>query len=227
MSAAKPTDKRISWLIAATLLNTALSSSALGLWFFAPNRARETLPPGIASTSSPPPLAARPGVPPRDRLPRRRIDPIAPGPVVPEGPTEALPPARMMNPGSSRASAVKASPATTALAERLHIWPESLAQAFADETGDVPHNVAQRLEQAYDTAQSLAKQRNLDEAQTQSLTTLLTHYVFRVLQEEKKAAPGPVDPTLIEALRENILNSVGTTCGDETRKAAESVIDRQ
>lgn len=119
----------------------------------------------------------------------------------------------------------KASASTTALADRLHLRPDALAQAFGDETGDIPRNVAQRLEQAHEAASSLAKQRKLDEGQTQSLTTLLTHYAFRVLQEEKSAAPGPADPTRIEALREEILTDVETTCGAEVRKAAEKLVE--
>lgn len=103
--------------------------------------------------------------------------------------------------------------------------PEGLVQAFGDEAGDIPRDVAQRLDKAYDAAVSLAKQRNLNEAKTQSVTTLLTHHAFRVLQEEKAAAPGPADPTRIEASREQVLNALEMTCGAEVRNAAENLIE--
>ncbi len=149
----------------------------------------------------------------------------APSLVARNWPRENLPTDGLQNRSLQRSGDVKASPSTIALAERLHLLPEGLVQAFGDEAGDIPRDVAQRLDKAYDAAVSLAKQRNLNEAKTQSVTTLLTHHAFRVLQEEKAAAPGPADPTRIEASREQVLNALEMTCGAEVRNAAENLIE--
>jgi hypothetical protein len=120
---------------------------------------------------------------------------------------------------------VKIAPSTLALAERLHLEPQTLAQTFADESGEVPTNVAKRLEHAFDSATSFAKNRKLDESQSQSVVAILTYYEFSVLREEKATAPGPADPTRLESIRDELLTDIRTTCGEDTRGAAEKEID--
>jgi len=214
----------------ATLLNTALSLTAIGLWFFSPNTHRQSSVP--ASSAEIAPLPA-----PQTRPPRPLVHAVPPLPL-PNGqtpPPEQLPagtfpppvPPGIFDPGGrARTGNAKISPATKALAERLNLDPQILATTFANEAGDLPTNVTKGLEHAFDSATSLAKRQKLNEYQSQSLVTILTYYEFSVLREEKAAAPGPVDPTRIEALQERNLLDIATTCGEETRKAAEIEIDR-
>lgn len=170
---------------------------------------------------------ARPPRPLVQSFPTAPTGDVAP-PFIPPNVT-AAPPATpgIFDPsGRAKTGNVKISPATRALAERLNLDPQILAATFANESGDLPPNVSKGLERAFDSATSMAKNRKLNEAQAQSLVAILTYYEFSVLREEKSAAPGPVDPTRIEALQERNLLDIGTTCGEETRKAAEIEIDR-
>ncbi len=211
----------------ATILNTVLSLGALGLWFFSPNRGRDGLPSATSTnTSAPFPVAAQPPPGPPNRFPQRRPGQAAPLPAPPDMPAGALPPARFDARGLSRTGNFKIAPSTQALADRLHLDAQILAQTFADEAGELPPHVAKRLEHAFDSSTSLAKTRKLDESQSQSVVAILTYYEFSVLREEKAAAPGPADPSRIESIRNEILTDIRTTCGEDTAKATELEIDR-
>lgn len=217
-------DKRFSWLLAGVVFNTLTSLTAIGLWFFAPNR-------GPAENKTPAQQTPASTAPNRPALPGPRFPP-------PQGPVGAQPPllggdiapahplpridARLAARGSD--ASIPAS--TQELAARLALRADALATGLGDEQGVVPQPYAKRLEHAFDAATSLAKQRKLDESQTQSLVAILTHYEFSVLREEKSALPGPVDPTRIEDIREQQLTDIQTTCGEDTRKAAELEIER-
>lgn len=204
------------------MLNTALSLSALGLWFFAPNRMAAPAPAVSVVPQLPPPQP-----PPRfDRFAQQPVGPTAPRPGFPEMGASAPRPVHLDPRGLSRTPNVNVTPATQALADRLHMQASALVQTFGDASGDLPRDVAKRLERAFDSATSLAKQRQLDETQTQALVTILTYYQFSVLREETSSAPAPVDPTRIEQMQEETLTDIQTTCGEETRKAAKSEIER-
>jgi hypothetical protein len=228
----KPNDKRITWLIGATLFNTVISLAAIGLWFFAPNRGRDQS--GAAAkidASTAAPAVARPPIPPLGPVPRHlpghpsgQSSPFPPPLDVQAG---ALPPARLDARGLDKTGNVKIAPSTQALAERLNLEPQTLALTFADESGEIPKNTANRLEHAFDSASSLAKRRNLDESKKQSLVAILTYHEFSVLREEKAAAPGPVDPTRLEEIRNETLTGIRTTCGDEMGKDAEAEMDQR
>jgi hypothetical protein len=223
VSAEQYRDKRISWLIVATVLNTALSAGAIGLWFFSPNRHRDTAPASSAIDTPRRPAPERFS----QRSPGQPAPPL-PGPL--EQGTNAPPPhsAGRFDPrGLSRRGTAKIAPSTQALAERLHLEPQILAHTFGDENGELPKDVAKRLEHAFESATSLAKQHKLDESQSQSLVALLTYYEFSVLREEKSSAPGPVDPTRIEEIQDQLLTDIEITCGEEIRKAAEKEIERR
>lgn len=139
---------------------------------------------------------------------------------------ETLPPARFDPRNDLKIINSKIAPSTLALAERLHLRAEFVAQTFADESGELPSNIAKRLEHAFDSATSLAKNRQLDESQSQSVVAILTYYEFSVLREEKAAAPGPADPLRLESIRSRNLNDIRAMCGEETAKAVEAEINR-
>jgi len=201
----------------------ALSLGAIGLWFFAPNR---TPNPALVTPAAPQPPTPRPQLPRIDRFPERAPGQAAPLPAPPEGALSAPRPGTFDPRGLSRTGNGKISPSTQALADRLHLEPQILAQTFADESGELPRDVAKRLEHAFDSASALAKQRKLDESQSQSVVAILTYYEFSVLREEKAAAPGPAVPNRLERLGEEMLPDIQTTGGEDTRKAAEQEIER-
>lgn len=226
MTEQQPPDKRFSFLLAGVAFNTLTSLTAIGLWFFAPNHAPAERNPPTHET----PASTAPNRPP---LPGPRFPP-PPGPFGAQPPPPggggdlglARPLPRIDARLAARGSDASIPASTQELAARLALRADALASGLGDQQGVVPKDYAKRLEHAFEAATSLAKQRKLDESQTQSLVAILTYYEFSVLREEKSALPGPVDPTRIEDIREQQLTDIQTTCGEETRKAAELEIER-
>jgi type IV secretory pathway VirB10-like protein len=228
MSSKISQDKRFSWLIAATALNTIASLTALGLWFFAPNSNRNTTPtPASAEFAQAPPPPMRPSRPWPNSFPQPPPGQSASTPNSPNTPASPPESVGIFDPrGLSKTSNAQITPATRAVAERLYLDPQILTAALANDAGDLPPDVVKKLDHALEASTSLAKSRQLNEYQTQSLVSILTYYEFAVLREEKAAAPGPVDPSRLESIRERNLQDIATTCGEDTRQAAEKEIDR-
>jgi hypothetical protein len=226
VSDGKSIDKRFRWLAAAVAFNTVTSLAAIGLWFLRPTGVQES-----SSPSPPVPSGAVAQAPmPAARPPLESQHPGFPGPLgrTPSAPHRTLagqeavlpPPARLDAHGLSKNSDVKIAPSTQALAERLRLGPEILAQTFGDEAGEIPRGYASRLERAFDKANALARRLQLDESKTQSLVALVTHYAFSILREEKLAAPGSAEMERIEQITNEIVADIKTTCGEDVSAAA-------
>jgi hypothetical protein len=206
------------WLLAVVALNSTASLVAVALWAFFPcrgNAARCPPAPGPAGEAARPAVAAQAA--PQRRLPLPVRQPAAPraGGVAGEAPPAAV---RM----PTKRAARSASAATTALADRLHLNPEVLAEHLCDEDGELPKGVAARLERGFDAGRSLAKRLNADDGRTQSLVALMTDYTVSVLVEERKAAPNPPDRARIDELQSELVDAVRTTCGDTAAEAVKN-----
>jgi hypothetical protein len=214
-------------MIVAIGFNTIASLTAIGLWVASPCRSG---PGQCAPAASDTGNAARPAAltPPPPRRPRisqlpvpSSYGPPADGEVAPD---EQAPPSG--NPiDRSTKSAVSPSPSLVALAESIHLNPQAIADALADEKGEISNSQAQRLERSFKTATALADRLSLNESQTQSLQALITYYVFSLLREEKRASPGSVDPATLEQQKSALINDIRATCGPDVASAAERVIE--
>jgi hypothetical protein len=137
---------------------------------------------------------------------------------------DAVPRANPIAP--SRSPGGTASPSVIALAERLRLHPQILADELGDANGEIPAPSAERLERGFTTAGALARRLGLDEGRSQSLVSLITFYVFSVLREEKMSAPGGADPARLEELTTSLLRDIRAACGDDAADAAERELAR-
>lgn len=228
MTAPTGADKRARWMMVAIAFNTITSLTAIGLWLASPRMtggAQSPPAPTMDARPAPRPIAAPPPpiAAPRLITPSPQGAPQQPTSFAP-GEPEPAPPQRAGRDPAGIRSTVKASPSLVALADRLTLNPQILASELADENGELPPRAADKLERGHSTGGAIARRLSLDENKTQSITALMTYYAFSVLREERRAAPGAVDPTKIEELKASAVNDIRTTCGDEAASAAEREI---
>lgn len=225
-------DRRARWMMVAIGFNTITSLTAIGLWLASPRMTGGAPRSPISTTETRPAPQRNAAPPPNAAIPAPLVAPrpepipqTAPQPssFAPD-PEQAAPPIAGRAPASIRPG-VSASPSLVALATRLTLHPQILASELADENGELPPGAADKLERAHAAGAAIAQRLSLDEGATQSMKTLLTSYAFRVLSEQKQAAPGAVDPSKIEELKTGTVNDIRSTCGDEAANAAEREIN--
>lgn len=209
--------ERETWMILAIGINTLASFTAIALWAFAPPRGNAPATPPAGAVTRP--QAQDQPIPPLRRSPVKLIPGATPPPF--DGPVLAAPdiPTR-----ATSKQGAGASTSVVALGERLHLNPQVLSAQLGDEHGEISTLAADRLDRGFKTGEALAKRLGLDENRTQSLVALITYHVFSLLREEKKAAPGTVDPTKIDELTDALLDDVRLTCGDPAAAEAKSAV---
>lgn len=219
----KPTqDKRFTWLFAGFAFNTITSITAIALWGFAPTRIANTSAARPESSSTLPPFSA-PRVNPQ--RPYSQLTPGAPPSAGDAQPTSPPPP-RIDTQFLDTSPNVTVTASTETLAKRVNLRPDFLAESLGDEKGEIPKGYASRLEKAFDAAKAFTTRLKLTEPQTQSVVAIFTHYELSVLREEKAAAPGPANPTRLEALTNEAITSIRATCGEDTSAAAADELER-
>jgi hypothetical protein len=208
-------------MMVAIGVNTLASFTAIALWAIAPRRGDAPVGPPVAAISRP---QAQDLPIPRPQRPPARLVPGSTAPPQPiDGPIHAapdLPPRLTLKQGAG--SPPPAS--VVALGDRLHLNPQVLSAQLGDEHGVIASLAADRLEQAFKSGEALARRLGLNENRSQSLVALITYHVFSLLREEKKAAPGSVDPARIDELTDTLVEDVRLTCGDPAAAEVKSAI---
>jgi hypothetical protein len=197
-------------MLAGIGFNTIVSLTAIALWVAAPGRGSAPDPsvPAFAVGSEAPhrafssPGAAPPTPPARNGGGSGSAEPVE---------ARADPALPTRRPG--RLAPISGSPGN-ALADRLHLSQQAL-DLLADARGQLPKASAERLERAFDAGNAFARRLSLDDSRTQSATALFTQYAFNILREEKRSAPGSVDPARIEEIAGEITGDLRLTCGDQ------------
>jgi hypothetical protein len=219
-------DRRTRWMIAGIGFNTLASLTAIALWAAAPRGAGTAQCPPIETSiagASWPPAAAGPR-----RAPLSGAAPAANRPPPAgwgdEPPLRVSPELLSRRPAAATA-ATPVSPALAALAERLHFNAAALAGEVGDEHGELPRAVADRLERGHDAGVALAKRLGLDEDKASSLAGVFTYHVVSLLREEKKAAPGNIDPSKLDELTATTLDGIRAVCGEAAADAATRELD--
>ncbi len=118
-------------------------------------------------------------------------------------------------------AAATLSPATAALAAKLHIRPEVFVELVGPD-GDLPKGVAERLTRADEAGRALAGRLGLDEVKTQAFGNLFTNHVFMLLREERQGAPA--DPARVAEIADDTLAGVRATAGDRAAEEASAEI---
>jgi hypothetical protein len=212
-------------MLAGIAFNTVASLTAIGLWIAGRSGPAQCPPETTAPISAvtPPrttaPRTLLPPNPPLDDSPRSR--PRDPPEPARDG-ENAEPPVNLVAP--SKNSTGLASPALIELTSRLNLNPQVVAAQLGDADGELPKPYAERLERGWSAGGALARRHNLDEGRSQSLVALMTFHVLSVLREEKKAAPGDVDPARIEELERALVEDVRSSCGEDVARDVKRAI---
>jgi hypothetical protein len=123
-----------------------------------------------------------------------------------------------------RQSAVHAPESTVALAQKLGLNANVLAEQIGDADGTLPKASAARLERAFDAAKAFAKRRDLDDAGAQSVATLFTGHVFSVLRAEKAAGDKGVDAATLDDITSETTSGLNATLREDVAKEAEAEV---